>query len=260
MSIQAAQACLTRFGWGAQGKSLGITRMFQDADVAVLKSLKAVASLRPRGVLSGFLVIAPTPQPGCVFIPPITGKMQPFSLRMRIAEPLQNEGAIFSAYNDNGDLVIEDVLVWRGKSLFHTTPFDERWNRIGDLLECWTPDPVLQGCTIRVAEYTALREISEPAERQVIEFVPLTPNTKRMVCVLTEDTVKPTTWIAKRETLIGPDIFSLWSEKGEKQTHLALVRTLATSKLMRLHPVDEFRVNTVWNKMFERWEIISIVK
>ncbi len=265
MSIQAAQAYLTRYGWGAQGKSLGITRMFQEADVAVLKSLKAVAALRPRGVLSGFLVIAPPtsahPTPVCVFLPPITGKMQPFVVRMRIADTLQKEGAIFSAYSDNGDIVVEDVLVWRGKSLFNSTAFDERWKRVGEMLEMWEPDPALQGCGIRFSEYMALAAVAlqEPAERQVVEFVPLAPNMKRMVWVPTEEATKAVTqWIAKREVLVGPDIFTLWSDKGEKQPHLGLVRTLAISRALRLHPVDEFRVNAAWNKMFERWEILGI--
>lgn len=264
MSIQSAQAYLTRYGWGAQGKSLGITRMFQDADVAALKSLKAVASLRPRGVLSGFLVIAPaTPQcptATCAFLPPVTGKQQPFVIRMRLADSLQKEGAIFSAYSDNGDIVIEDVLVWRGKALFQSTGFEERWKTVGDLLEMWVPDDVLQGCGIRFSEYMALAALQEPAERQVVEFVPLAPNMKRMVWVPTEDgaSTTATQWIAKRESLIGPDIFTLWSDKGEKQAQLALVRTLATSRALRVHPVDEFRVNTAWNKMFERWEILGI--
>jgi hypothetical protein len=262
MSIAAAQAYLTRFGWGAQGKSLGITRMMQDADVAALKSLKAVASLRPRGVLSGFLVIAPAtpahPTPVAAFLPPITGKQQPFAVRMRLDPVLQKEGAIFSAYSDNGDIVIEDVLVWRGKALFQTADFATRWDYVGDLLEMWAPDNALQECGIRFSEYMALGELKEPAERQVVEFVPVAPNMKRMVWVPTEEGAKATTWIARRETLVGPDIFSLWSEKGEKQAQLALVRTLAVSKALRLHPVDEFKVHSAWNRMFERWEILGI--
>lgn len=259
--MQTAQTYLTRWGWGAHGKSLGITRMFQDADVGALKSLKAVAALRPRGVLSGFLVICPatTTSPCvCAFIPPVTSKLQPFLIRMRLDPVLQKEGAIFSAYSDNGDLIIEDVLVWRSKSVFQTTPFDERWRLGGKLLELWEPDADLEGCGIRFTEYVALTALPEPADRQVVEFVPIAANMKRMVWVPTE-TAATTTWIAKREALVGPDIFTLWSDKGEKQAQLALVRTLAVSKILRLHTVDEFRVNATWNKMFERWEILGIV-
>lgn len=253
--MQTAHTYLTRWGWGAHGKSLGISRMFQEADVAALKSLKAVAALRPRGVLSGFFVVCPTV---CVFIPPVTSKQQPFTVRMRLAASLQKEGAIFSAYSDNGDLVIEDILVWRGKPVFHTTTFDERWRIVGELLELWEPDAVLQGCGIRFTEYVPLANLSEPADRQVVEFVPIAANTKRMVYVPTETAAAVTAWIAKRETLVGPDIFTLWSDKGEKQAQLALVCTLAVSKALRLHPVDEFRVHAVWNRMFERWEILEV--
>lgn len=244
------------------GKSLGITRMFQDADVTALKSMKAVAALRPRGVLSGFLVIAPAtshhPTPVCVFLPPVTGKQQPFVIRMRLADTLAKEGAIFSAYSDIGDIVLEDVLVWRGKALFQSAGFEERWMRMGEMLEMWVADEALQGCGIRFTEYVSLADVQEPGDKQVVEFIPTSPNMKRMVWVPTEDIAKSTLWIAKREALVGPDIFSLWSEKGEKQQHLGLVRTLAISRALRLHPVDEFSVNAAWNKMFERWEILGI--
>lgn len=259
--MQTAQTYLTRWGWGAQGKSLSIARMFQDADVAALKSLKAVAALRPRGVLSGFLVVCPsssTHAATCAFLPPVTSKLQPFLVRMRLDSALQKEGAIFSAYSDNGDLVIEDVLVWRGKAVFQTMGFDERWRLMGELLEMWEPDATLQGCGIRFTEYMSLSELPEPADRQVVEFIPMASNTKRMVWVPTETATATSTWIAKREALVGPDIFTLWSDKGEKQTQLALVRTLAVSKALRVHPVDEFRVKAAWNKMFERWEILGV--
>jgi hypothetical protein len=237
---------LQRFG--ILGKT--ISKLFQDSDIAALKTTKAVATLRPRGILSGYLVIADTIQ----FVPPPTAKQTPISLRMRIASDMRD--IVFSAYMENGDIVIEDVLVWRGKQL--TTGFEERWKYVGDFATSWQPDGSLQGCTVRFAEYTSLAELQEPSERQVVEFVPLTPNTKRLDWIPVAEAAAKTIWIAKREGLVGPDIFSLWCPTtGEKQG-MALVRTLAVSRGLRQHPVDEFRVQTVWNKMFERWEILGI--
>jgi hypothetical protein len=234
--------------YGILGKPL--SKLFHESDMLTLKSAKAVAALRPRGILSGFLVITDS----VVFVPPVMAKQQPFSVRMRL-DPSLND-IVFSAYSENGDIVLEDVLVWQGKSLLGTG-FEERWKYVGNFVTAWQPDGPLQGCTIRIAEYHPLAELQEPAERQVVEFVPLTPNTKRLVWIPVAEAAAKTVWIAKREHLIGPDVFSLWSSTGEKQG-MALVRTLAVSKALRLHPVDEFRVNTTWNKLFERWEILDI--
>jgi hypothetical protein len=236
---------LQRFGLGKP-----ISKLFQDSDVAALKTMKAVATLRPRGILSGYLVIADTIQ----FVPPATAKQTPFPVRMRLTPDIRD--TVFSAYTENGDIVIEDVLVWKGKHV--TTGFEERWRYVGDFATSWQPDGPLQGCTIRLADYVALADLPEPTERQVVEFVPLGPNTKRLVWIPVAEAAAKTTWIAKREGIVGPDIFSLWCPTtGEKQG-MALVRTLAVSKALRLHPVDEFRVVTTWNKMFERWEILGI--
>ncbi len=244
-----AHTFLSQHGWGIQGK-LGISKLLQPTDVESLKTMKAVAAYRPRGVLSGFLAIMPTQ---AVLVPP--GK-SPQQVRMRLREEIWRDGAILSAYLDGTDIVLEDVLVWRGKSMWDLG-FEERWKTMQDFVGAWKPDPVLQGCGIHVARYMALQDLQEPEERQVIEFVPLGPRMKRMVWIPTEE-MQGTTWIAKRERLVGPDIFSLWSTAGEKQPTLALVRTLAVSRALHCHPVDEFKVQSIWNKRFGRWEIMSI--
>ncbi len=255
--ITHAITLLGRYGWGPQGRTLGISKMFQDADVALLKSQKAVAALRPRGILSGFLVVTAN---AAVFVPPPTGRQQPYIVRLRLSLPFVTGGYVFSAYGDNGDIVLEDVLVWEGKGIFAEKGFAERWELMGQFMGGWQPDNALQGCTIRFAEYMALADLltQEPEERQVVEFVPLTANGKRLVWVPVAEEVKGTIWLARREALVGPDIYSLWTTTGEKQSQHALVRTLAISRALRLHPAAEFRVNAVWNKMFERWEILGI--
>ncbi len=255
--IHQAVSTLARYGWGPQGRTLGISKMFQDADVALLKSQKAVAALRPRGILSGFLVIT---EKAAVFVPPPTGRQQPYIIRLRLSLAFGGGGYVFSAYGDNGDIVLEDVLVWEGRGVFAEKGFAERWELVGQFMGGWQPDNALQGCTIRFAEYMALTELltQEPEERQVVEFVPLAANAKRLVWVPAAEEAKGSTWLARREALVGPDIYSLWTTTGEKQPQHALVRTLAVSRALRLHPAAEFRVNAVWNKMFERWEILGV--
>ncbi len=240
---------LAQHGWGIQGK-LGISKLLQPSDVESLKTMKAVVAYRPRGVLSGFLAILPRQ---AIFVPP--GKA-PQQVRMRLQEDVWREGAILSAYLDGTDIVLEDVLMWRGKSVWDVG-FEERSRRMQEFVDAWKPDDVLQGCGIRLAQYFTLGDLEEPEERQVLEFVPLAPRTKRMVWIPTEE-VKGTTWIAKREKHVGPDVFSLWSLAGEKQPTLALVRTLAISRTLHCHPVDEFKVQSEWNKRFGRWEILGI--
>jgi hypothetical protein len=96
-----------------------------------------------------------------------------------------------------------------------------------------------------------------------VEFVPNSENTKRLIWVPSEEEAGSSdsaalTFMARREAAIGPDIFTLWAA-GQEKIGMALVRTLAVSKLLRLHAGCEFPVQTVWNKRHERHEIIGIV-
>jgi hypothetical protein len=176
---------------------------------------------------------------------------------------LHQEGAVFSCYSDGIDLSIEDVLVWKGKPVFQTMTFSDRWVFMGDFLDQYQADEALQGFSLRIAEYSPLDILTTGSldieEHQVVEIVPNASNMKRLVWVPpAEDTAKTVSWIARRETLIGPDIFSLWSEDGIKQPNIALVRTLAMSRKLREYPAQEFVVSTIWNKLFSRWEIVGI--
>lgn len=251
---------IARYGWGAQGKMLGISRMFQENDITFLKKNSYVASSRPRGVLSGFLVIVPTIKK-IVYLSPIGGKVPAKQIRMCISDELFNDGAILSCYWEENDLVLEDILMWKGISIWQTTSFQERWDtQMKEFCHAWQPDMPIQRCSIRFAEYVSLEQLQKPQEREVIEFIPNTPNTKRLIWVPTEDTETKSfeKHLVKREVIVGPDIFSVWSEKQER-LGIAYIRTLALSKILRTHPLNEFTVKTQWNKMFERHEILSII-
>ena len=63
-------------------------------------------------------------------------------------------------------------------------------------------------------------------------------------------------FVAKREAILGPDVFSVW--RGGEKVGLALVRTLAISKALRLVKQDEIRIRATWNKQFDKWEILDL--
>ncbi len=259
----AATTYISKFGWGTQGRMLGISKMFQEFDLNLLSKGKVVTCLRPRGVLSGFLAIVPSL--GCaVYIPPIAGRTSHRLVRMRLSDSILQDGAVLSCYWDQQNLILEDVLVWRGQQVWQTQTFQERWNTgMQNFCKEWQPDSTLQGCQIRLSEYTTLDQLQKPVDREVVEFIPNTANTKRLIWIPTEDedvVTETQRYFAHRESAIGPDIFTLWkkTDGSKEKMGMALVRTLAISRILRLHPTDDFEVQTSWDKMFERHAIVGI--
>ena len=257
----AAEEYMGKFGWGPRGRHIGVSRMMSESDKSMIATAKLVASQRPRGKLSGFLVIVPCVG-YAVFIPPIAAKISPFRLRLRLPEQVWDDGAIFSAYFvKEKRLVLEDVLVWQQKPVWNTTSFAERWKLMGEFLTMLHPDSALQGLTIEPAIYTSLAAISEPDEHSVLEFVPNAPNQKRLICLMSNETKTPvipsgTSLVAKREATMGPDVFSVW--RGEEKLGLGLVRTLAISRALRTATGTTIPIDAVWNKGFDKWEITKI--
>lgn len=265
--VATAEEFCGSYGWGARGKYIGVSRMFSDNDKSALTRTKMVASRRPRGILSGFFAIVPA-LGYAVYLPPIAAKMGPLRIRMRVSEELLRDGAVFSAYVTRGsgqEVVLEDVLVWKNKSVWFTTSFDERWNGLMNrfVTQEWTHDPVLQTIPMRLSEYTAIEHIEEPDDGTVIEFVPNAPNQKRLIWIPAKEAAAPITsgaaaLAALRETSMGPDVYSVW--RGEERLGIALVRTLAVSKALRTAPAAEkIPVHGTWNKQFEKWEILGTV-
>jgi hypothetical protein len=259
--LQTATQYISKFGWGTQGRMLGISKMFQDADLQVLQKQKVVATYRPRGVLSGFLAVVPSLR-ATVWIPPVAGKMTARILRMRFSDSILRDGAVFSCYWEQGStqtLVLEDLLAYQGQALWQSQTFAQRWSILKTICGEFRPDTVLQGFAIRLAEYVALDQLQAPAEREVIEFVPNGANTKRLIWLPIEENEGGTKqgMMAKRESVVGPDIYSLWQNNA--RVGMAVVRTLAVSRALRQKAGDEFEVQTSWNKMFERHEIIGCV-
>lgn len=272
--LDAATRFLSYADLGPQGKMLGISKMFQDRDAVMLKSKKAVTTIRPRGVLSGFLAILPSLHTA-VYIPPTGGRVPASIVRLRLSDDVWRQGAILSCYWDDGVLVLEDILQWGGKRSWSSKSFEQRWvEDMQAFCDAWMPDHVLAGHEIRLAEYSGLDQLEGQTllPHHVLEFVWVEDvGMRRFIWVPERSTTGPGTsgecedgrreqqiLLTRRETSTGPDIFSLWSLKGERLPQIALVRTLAVSRVLRLHGEDEFYVTTAWNKMFERHEILGI--
>lgn len=287
--IQNAENILTEYQWGAHGRFLGISRMFKEEDLYYLQKGKFVASLRPRGVLSGFLVIAPTME-CAVYIPPLSARIGPKCIRMRV-KPFKKP-TIFSVYWSNeSQLLLEDVLVWDGEPVWFSKSFEIRWNVImKEFIGTWLKsDPVFQGITIECTKYQSLSTIEQPTSNTVVEFTPIDSKKKRWIWInsriqketgrvtekatekvterLTENKfvkehtrelpVSSNEWIAKKESESGPDVYSI-VRSGENQGY-GLVRTLAISRALRNSNADEIPVKVTWNSNFSKWEILEVM-
>ena len=276
--VEQAEEYLGKYQWGANGRLLGISRMFKDGDIDTLRKSKTFASIRPRGILSGFLAIVPSL--GAVYIPPSAGKVAASRFRMRIN---LEKGTVFSVYWHNEDLVLEDILVWNEEPVWFTKTFEERWFLMKQFVENhYVPDPV-QGFDIKLATYQSLAAIKKPGENMVLEFVPNEPKQKRFIWTnerkqITMQKEYPgsntkvnnqTEIIVKKEVNAGPDVYTVY-RSGEKLGY-ALVKTLAISRALRTaaggmgtgsgneNESRPIRVRTEWNSVFEKWEILEVL-
>lgn len=267
----------------SRGKYMSLSRMITPSDVSNLQTSEFVCSYRPRGILSGFLVIHPLLH-YAVFLPsPSQTKLHPQRFHVRVAPSvLENGGMIALAYLYNKQLVLEDLVFMDGKTVWQNQPFIERWTRLKGFLESeFRNDRLLQdGVTITTTSYFPLAELVEPPSDKVVEFVACRdtgPAHKRLLWIPPRDPlpatgVSPPTGggsgtihIAKQESAMGPDVYSLY--EGDKKLGLALVRTLAVSKALRIAFTEAVgasdaaivRVTTVWNKQFDKWEILGVV-
>jgi hypothetical protein len=103
-------------GWTG---TAGTARLCKEDDMEMVRRKEAAVGLRPRGILSGFLVIVPGCKGLLTFIPPAAEKASPFLFRARLHPDITTYGCVLSAYRNKGEIVIEDVLVWREDPVFY---------------------------------------------------------------------------------------------------------------------------------------------
>jgi len=265
--VDIAETYAGEQGWGARGKQIGISRMLNDSDITHLMNGQYVAAFRPRGIISGFLVVAPGSS-SFVYLPPVAAKMGPQQIQTRLSSEIKAKGALFSAYmtrdNDTGarTLIIEDVLVWNDKPVWWHNAFTERWSYLSEFFDKhFIQDIKLQRCTIQPQTYMALQNVAneEPTAKQVVEFTPIVKGQKRYIWMpprVEERVISEEPLTVRKEVGSGPDVYIVY--KGATRMGQALVRTLAISKALRaaVPSVDSSAsVHAVFNKQFEKWDI-----
>lgn len=251
--MTTADAYLSAHGWSMKR---GIGRLFTDSDLPLIRTKEAVVGKRPRGILSGFLVVVPGG--GGVWFPPSHVSVP---LRMRLKEEVRKGGFIASAYFYKGDYVVEDMLVWRDEPVFYYKTFPERWKHVQEFFYALAPDSVLQGGRILPASYTLPSAVS--SENGIIEWIPFAPNQKRLLVIPQPAKATPPKAAVAKESVVarkdaaGPDVYQLW--RGASHLGQALVRTLAVSKALRTSTAPDIPVAVELNKAFAKWEITAVL-
>lgn len=249
----------------------------------MVRRKEAAVGLRPRGILSGFLVIVPGSKGLLTFIPPAAEKASPFLFRARLHPDITTYGCVLSAYRNKGEIVIEDVLVWREDPVFYCKSFPERWSLVSRFFDCVKNDPELQGVSLVPAVYRLPSTISTPDAHSVVEWVPFEANQRRLILVpvavptnavsqakpgtapapkpVAAPAPKPGTQsrdeVVARKDPVGPDVYQLW--RGTTSLGQALVRTLSVSKALRLSTTESIPVSVAFHKGFSKWEVVGVL-
>ena len=272
---ETAEEFIGKHGFGARGKHISLSRILNPSDLTQLQTSQFVCAYRPRGILSGFLVIHPQLQ-YAVYLPPATSKLQPQRFHLRIDARHMEHGVIASAYLYNKQLVVEDLVAIDGEVVWLNRGFSERWRRLKQFLESeLRHDAFLQsGTVITCTSYMSLGSMAEPPDDKVVEFIPSGGGgQKRVIWIPDRATAKTEpaigasssggkVLIAKRDVGMGPDVYSL--HDGDVKLGTALVRTLVASRALRLafaggSGTDSVRVSAQFVKQFDKWEVLDVV-
>ncbi len=272
---EQAEEFIGNYGFGARGKHTSLGRILNPSDLPQLQSSQIVCAYRPRGILSGFLVIHP--QHGyAVYLPPAASKLQPQRFHVRIDPRHVEHGVILSAYLYNKQLIIEDLVAIDGACVWFNKGFGERWVRLKQFLEKEMRQDVHLhgGMSMTCAAYMPLNGLVEPPEDKIVEFVSCCGGgQKRLIWIpargsggsgaVAAVSSGAKVHTAKRETGMGPDVYALY--EGETKLGIALVRTLSASRALRLAfasgasgAAESVRVSTQFNKQFDKWEVLDV--
>jgi hypothetical protein len=264
--VESAEQFCGSYGFGSRGKHIGIGRMLNPSDIPQLQTSQSmVCTYRPRGILSGFLVIPPELH-YAIYLPPTASKQQPQRFRIRLTKQHHTHGMILSAYLYNKQVLIEDIIAIDGHAIWYTKPFQQRWERLRQLFTSeWRQDIYLQTIEFQCITLLPLSGLSEPSDDKIIEFIPSGGGQKRLLWIPTRSTTSSghsgdtKHHTAKRDASMGPDVYILYD--GETKLGSALIRTLSASRALRLafmSGVEGVRVQTKFNKQFDKWEVLDV--
>lgn len=272
---------------------------FQSKHLPALKRDVWFALQRPADKSrTGLLVLWPE-RKCCVYItsppsPTITPRVA--LLRLRVDPQFLATGTgmtIFAATLSPATrkLWLEDVLLWKGRSVAAEESFMARWTLCAQWLEhyCMVDARLVSGLTIQMANWASLQSVNpegvwefqsnDPGRRRLLWIVrhrdspalaglsaPSTPASAIMVAAgagagaepepLTLPAaplleVGPLVAIATRSG--GPDQWTLTAAEGVSLGR-ALIRTLAVSSALRCAKTDTVRLEVEWNSVFKKWE------
>jgi len=228
------------------------SRLWQPTDAAYVSTRTFYAGIRPRGVLSGLFVITTPSEPV---------QFQGTPIRLRLNDSFYEDGpTVFLAHEHKDHIMLEDVLVWKGKELWSSEVFKTRWSYFKEFLNEWMPDVEMQGKKICIANYTSLHKMKQPGDGEILELIPNQSRQKRLIVMLEAEKL-PTTveWIATRETARGPDVYSVKQSHKSESDGIACVQSLAVSRALRLKTSDSFPVHCTWHERFKKWEITEVI-
>jgi len=312
----AAEQYLASFGFGNQQahmldstlgvargqiRPLRVSRIMQDSDLSIIKSYQGSLAIRPRGVMSGFLVIQ---EFHTIYIP---FKGRPEQIRLRVGDDIR-KGTIFMAQRTQQGMVLEDVLVWKGDMVWTSKTFPDRWSMLKDFFTNHVAlDSVLQRISVKPVTLVPTASIPAFDTKSVLEWIPHAPGQRRLlfvpngepelvpakpqvqtqaqiqkpvaiehprnILIISEEqkqitevpeptiaaapqTIETKSSIVAKRDASGPDVFQLW--RGAEALGMALIRTMAISKALRLVKTEEIPVEATYNGKFHKWEIINV--
>lgn len=241
------------------------SRMYNDYDLENFAKYKYFAKYRPRGVLSGLLVIKDKTSP----IEFIQQNKPKISLKFRFDESLTEKGPlIFYTYLTNGSvdkstqtLIIEDLFLFENVNYYQTKNFDDRWKTIQRIFtnpKLFVQDTILSNnMKIECANYYSLAELKKPEENIVLEMIPNNKNMKRVI-VLLEKEDNSIIMLAEKIIGKGPDLFFLKDEtKDEYLEKIAGIQSLEISKALR--NTTTAKVKCIYNEKFEKFVIVEVL-
>lgn len=240
------------------------SRMYNDYDLENFAKYKYFAKYRPRGVLSGLLVIKDDKTP----IEFIQQNKPKLSLKFRFDKSLTEKGPlIFYGYissssdKENQTFIIEDLFFFENVNYYQTKNFDDRWKTIQRIFtnpKLFVQDTILSNnIKIECANYCSLSELKKPEEHIVLEMIPNNKNMKRVIVLLEkeDDTV---IMIAEKILGKGPDLFFLKDEtKDEYLEKIAGIQSLEISKALR--NATTAKVKCIYNEKFEKFVIVEVL-
>lgn len=264
---------------------------FQSKHLPALKRNVWYALRRPADrARTGLLVVWPT-LGACVYLsgePPSSkrhgGHNRVALLRLRVDPQFFGAGTgltVFAATLSPSSrrIWIEDVIVWKGRTVSAEETFQTRWRLATQWVEhyCIQDPRLLGGVELELAPWQALDSVTPDGSWDFVcadttglrrfwwvarhsETVAAPPAPTATVPVPVEtpaprDPAAPLVAIATREP--GPDRWGLTSADGVSLGH-ALVRTLKVSSALRTQKTNTVRVDVTWTAAFAKWEIVGL--